>query len=212
MKLNFLKQGLAVFSLSFLPFLAQAATVEGMFAFSSVAGYGAGWSYDAKAETLTIGDGQIDVVSQDFFSNGSLAELIFVGALFDALTFSYGAEADDGASVAFNMDFDVFLNTDDATLSVLEPTPLETSFVFREVTAIFEAPGVFLLHGDGVLVVGDSQQFDQTNARFEFTGNPGSWSGAIITERGVVTNPVPVPGAVFLFGSALLGMVIARRS
>ena len=61
--------------------------------------------------------------------------------------------------------------------------------------------------GEGILI-DTTGTFDPTI--YDFTFNNINGDLALITNT-AVGNPIPVPGAVWLFGSALAGMLVARR-
>lgn len=83
-----------------------------------------------------------------------------------------------------------------------------TSVVAPTIFSGTGAPGAGDFSGSGVLV-DTTGFFDDT--LYDFTFNNINGSIALITNSATGVGAVPIPGAVWLFGSALLGLVIRKR-
>jgi len=80
------------------------------------------------------------------------------------------------------------------------------SFVADSLSVVFQSPAFLILQGTGVL---SGAGYSDTAATFSLTGNS---NGDLRNfSAGITASPVPVPGALVLFGSALAALGWRRR-
>ncbi|MFK8029193.1 MAG: PEP-CTERM sorting domain-containing protein [Gammaproteobacteria bacterium] len=128
------------------------------------------------------------------------------------LTFPGGdVDADDSTG-----DFSGIAEGDLGTISTLDfgvGGPLAGTFVslggfdfsLTDVSVVFQSATIIILEGSGVA---SGNGFDDTIVDFFFTANQNG--GLKAFSAGFTAQPVPVPGALILFGSALAGLAVRR--
>ncbi len=81
------------------------------------------------------------------------------------------------------------------------------TFTLTDTSVVFQNSTIIVIAGTGVA---SGNGFDDTAVDFTFTANE---SGNLRNfSAGFTAQPVPVPGALILFGSALAGLGLRRRS
>lgn len=79
-------------------------------------------------------------------------------------------------------------------------------FTLTEVSTVFQNGTIIVLEGTAI---GSGNGFMDTNFSFAFSANQNGHLRAF--SAGFTAQPVPVPGALILFGSALAGLVARRQ-
>lgn len=124
------------------------------------------------------------------------------------------AEGDFGSTIGIPLP-KVTSGTAGASASLLSPfTPVENFFAIggwqldlSTLAVTDQSAGLLSMNGTGVLT---GNGFDPTGATWSFSGESPTSYSMTITSTGIPA--VPVPAAVWLFGSGLLGLVgVARR-
>jgi type 1 fimbria pilin len=134
---------------------ASAALITGTLAYSTLTS-GSAWSFDHAANTITVGDGQVDFVS------GDLASTIALGDTVVALpTFTY----------------DVFL----PSVNIWDLG--DFSFDLDSVDSYTENPGNLYLTGSGTV---SKAGFEDTNMAWTISGNSLTFAAITVPEPSVI--------------------------
>jgi hypothetical protein len=184
-KLNMITIGLLVLVFLFTAGMASAALVH----------------LDPIAQTVNPGDSVLMTVKGSSFTNGAIGGSILLSWDPSILTFNTAAAIAPWIGLTANLDA-ATATFDFTAVNFATPPPgtggVEFSFANLDFTAL-APPGTLV--GVGLGSGGDWQ-----DGNF-LAVTDVTYQGATVT----VVNPVPVPGAVWLFGSGLIGMVGLKR-